>query len=274
MKVTKLNSRYWECEIQTDEDFLEIMTASCLHKGNKNHNAKLWEKCKDWLQAKGNRFLLGMGDFGEYSLPGDTRGTTWSQDMTPMEQIMEIAKELKPFREKIIGLIDGNHEERIWRPTSLEPNYIISEFLDVPYLGVGGYIDFLLTNPENTLLDIETNEPDLLILPYTGFFLHGEGLGGHPLTRFKKVYQKHGKFIDFFVIAHKHQFAQHPFAEKNYRTGEVREIRAVSTAGFKNDPDYEFKRQYEGSLQGASIIKLYSKRKRIEVDNSGEVKFL
>ncbi|MFQ5531025.1 MAG: hypothetical protein ACE5ES_00250 [Candidatus Nanoarchaeia archaeon] len=202
---------------------------------------------------------MSIGDLGDYSIPTHMPYTMWEQSSSPAEQIDEIISLLKPVQDKIIGLVDGNHELRIWKKTSLNPTKIIANELGVPNMGINAYIN-LHINDE---------------LHYDTFWIHGSR-GGLPETALRYAfYSGRASDTDFFVMGHSHFFATREFTRYVFRYGKqvLKRTTGVRTASYLIDPPYAKSKMYDLCYKGSSIIKVGSKNKTWSVDNSGEFKF-
>ena len=171
--------------------------------------------------------------------------TIWKQEFDPQKQIDKIIKEFMSFRDRIIGYIRGNHENRIWKKTAIDPAWIISMALNIPYLDLGGYIDFKLPN-----------------ITYKLFAQHGDGNNAkHPLTRFDKLYFNYGHYSDLLITAHQHRFASYQYNDRDDKRCTDRPVLAFENGCFLNGSDYVFKRGYPAQMQGASKLFLNQRTK-------------
>jgi predicted phosphodiesterase len=248
----------WKISIQTDAPEIEIMALCCLHVGAHDHDRDLFLKYRDWLLESPDRYIMSIGDLGDYSIPTHMPYTMWKQDQSPNEQIKEIIDLLDPVKDRIIGLVDGNHELRIWKKTSLNPNEWIGDKLDAPYMGIDAYI----------ILEVNGIE-------YKTFWIHGERAGLPETVLRYAFYSGRASDTDFFVVGHSHTFAMREFNRIKFDGFDkiTERVTGVRTASFLTDADYSRRKLYDLSHKGSSIISVSSRSKRWSVDNSGEYKF-
>lgn len=113
-----------------------IVFAGDLHFGSLAFHEKGWVRLLERLQQETGVYLVLMGDLLEAITVDDPR---WNSDvhdgkMTPLAQADMMIDYLKPVRKKILALLTGNHEAKLWRYGDLT-QYMCGK-LDVPY---GGY---------------------------------------------------------------------------------------------------------------------------------------
>ena len=72
------------------------------------------------------------GDLIEAALRSSV-GDVFSQKGTPQDQIDRIISQLYPYRKKILGVTDGNHEWRIYKETGFLVGRYIAKSLGAPY---------------------------------------------------------------------------------------------------------------------------------------------
>jgi hypothetical protein len=118
---------------------IPIAVLADLHLGLKTCRIDMIKGVVKWI-LENKALWWGGGDFSEYATiksPG-----VYEQMMTPDDQQELFIKLVKPIRHLCIGLIRGNHEDRIWRETGIDPLSTLCRELDVNVLGVeaGGYI--------------------------------------------------------------------------------------------------------------------------------------
>jgi len=70
-------------------------------------------------------------------------GAGWvEQTASPQEQLDTLRELLYPIRKKVIILLTGNHEFRVFRETGIDPSAILAKYLEVPYGGYAAFVYF------------------------------------------------------------------------------------------------------------------------------------
>lgn len=68
-------------------------------------------------------------------------GSGWvEQTGSPQAQIDALVEVLKPIKDQILVLLDGNHEDRIWKQTGIQVSKLMATLLGVPYAGYSCFI--------------------------------------------------------------------------------------------------------------------------------------
>jgi hypothetical protein len=102
--------------------------------GHKNFNEKKLKEVIKWVTDH-NAAWFGGGDLIENSNKHSV-GAGWvEQVLGPQAQINQIVELLTPIADKCLGLINGNHEDRAYRDTGINPTEIIANMLGVPAAG-------------------------------------------------------------------------------------------------------------------------------------------
>lgn len=121
--------------------YSEVLCWGDVHFGAPNCNI---DKAKGYLAyaLKYNCPIIGMGDFIESATRTSVGAGVYEQELDPQSQMEEMTEWLRPVAEKglIIGLLTGNHEERIYNATGFEPTHLMCRELNVPYLGSACYL--------------------------------------------------------------------------------------------------------------------------------------
>jgi len=109
-----------------------------IHLGHKETNEHLVKTYLDWAKKRKYCLVLGMGDLMETGVK--TSYGLWDQKTHPNQQFKDVIKLFKPLKKRLIGLLDGNHEQRIYKRTGFNVTEQLSAQLKTPYLGVGKFI--------------------------------------------------------------------------------------------------------------------------------------
>ena len=170
-----------------------------IHAGEVGFNDRAKEKLLgyiNWVKKTPNAFVFLMGDLlntaGRYSI-----SSPFQQNMSTNQQIDLITKMFMPIKDRIVGAITGNHENRMIDDYGYDPTIAICDRLGITYFGYDAVILFRLSchgknkTPRGTL---------------AGYFHHCSGGGvtlGGKLNRVDKL-----KDIvcnaDFYVGGHTH----------------------------------------------------------------------
>lgn len=108
-----------------------------VHYGAKNCDVKMFEGLLKWLKKTKNAYVLGMGDMLDVGTKDSVGGSVYDQEEFVQGQLEKMVDYLSPIAKsgRLIGLIDGNHEQRISKRTGLNLTKVMSQMLDTDYLG-------------------------------------------------------------------------------------------------------------------------------------------
>ena len=114
---------------------LEILFFGDLHLGSKDCDIDAINKQIEWIKKNPSVAVIMMGDTINCGLKHSPGAGPFDDNMTPSEQIDYAIKLLTPIKNKIYGIHNGNHGNRIYNETTISPEQVISKALGVPYLG-------------------------------------------------------------------------------------------------------------------------------------------
>jgi len=187
MKVNRIDVRH----IKGKE--LDIHFFGDQHIGSKDCDIEAVEKYIEWLKNQKNAIVVLMGDTINSALKGSVGAGSYDDIMNPEQQIETAIEMFAPIADKIVGVHNGNHGNRIYNETTLSPEKIIAMGLGVPYLG-----------------DTCFHHLRFKDITYTLFTAHGStgsGTVGGALTSCMKY--ANFAIADIYAMAHTHQLADH-----------------------------------------------------------------
>lgn len=85
-----------------------------------------------WIEETPNVFTFIGGDLLENALETG-KGMTFSQELSPDQQLNGICKLLAPIAHKVLFTLPGNHEHRTMKSAGIDPMKIVAGTLDIPY---------------------------------------------------------------------------------------------------------------------------------------------
>jgi len=100
------------------------------HIGNPSHDAARFARFVNHIKADSSAFAIGMGDYGEFALK-NSKGVERTQSLSPIQQSVEIKKQLKSAK-RFIALVIGNHDLRLLLEGVGDVTKSIADELDLP----------------------------------------------------------------------------------------------------------------------------------------------
>jgi len=143
-----------------------------------------------------NAYSFLNGDLCESTLRS-TKGEIYKQVGSPEDQRDGISELLYPYRHKLLGAVDGNHEDRIWREAGIHIVRDIARNLGIPY------------RPEGLLHKVSFGDGNNRVKgkPFVFWFYHTHGYGGARTKAAKSVkVERLATWIhaDFYAMSHDH----------------------------------------------------------------------
>lgn len=121
---------------------VEILLAADIHTGSAEFDQAKWGKFEDLLK-KPDTFVLFAGDQCEYATRS-SKSDVYTQSISPSQQKRWWIEHLKPYKDKVICIVDGNHEyNRASKDADDFPLYDIALALGIEdrYRSEGAFVD-------------------------------------------------------------------------------------------------------------------------------------
>lgn len=161
MKVIKANLPYAEQ--------IEILPLADLHIGDSLCDYELVKQRIEYIRETPNCYCILDGDLMDTAIASSI-GDTYGANLQPMEQLKHCVKIFEPIKHKILAVVPGNHENRIYKSDGLDITEIMCAQLGI----IQKY------SPTSVFLFIRFgkdksghNRPQL----YTLYMAHGSGGG-------------------------------------------------------------------------------------------------
>lgn len=180
-----------------DTEYMEILIPpiSDVHYGNPLFSKTHFLRTLKFLE-KPNAFSFLNGDLCESTLRA-SKGDIYKQVGSPETQRDDISEMLYPYRHKLFGAVDGNHDYRIYKEAGIHIIKDIAKNLGIPY------------RPEGLLHKVSfgsgnDGHPNK---PYVFWFYHTHGYGGARTKSAKAVkVERVASWLhaDFYCMSHDH----------------------------------------------------------------------
>lgn len=193
--ITQGELVYYAHNLDTRFDEIYVVPISDAHYGNPLFSKRHFTRTLEFL-AKPNAYGFLNGDLCESTLR-TSRGEIYNQVGSPEKQRDNMIKFLEPYKEKLFGAVDGNHEDRIWREAGIHIVRDMANKLGIPYRSEGllHKISFGSGNESHNNRQ------------YTFWFYQTHGYGGARTKSAKAVkVERTATWIhaDFYAMSHDH----------------------------------------------------------------------
>ena len=117
-------------ELDKSIDKITIIPISDVHIGDKTADLKAFKEVLERIKNEPNTYTILNGDLCNIALK-NSKSDVYSDELTPMEQVLQIIKFLEPIKNKILVMSNGNHEDRITRDTNIDVLYLVAKQLQI-----------------------------------------------------------------------------------------------------------------------------------------------
>jgi len=131
--------KYLEKSIDDDHGYL--IPIADIHFGDKTFGEHGLQKLKgylDWVMERPNAYVFLMGDV--FNVAGRNSKTVPFE--TENNEYIKVADFFEPYKERILGAIDGNHEYRMYDEFGISPLQLFCRELKIPYCKYSAVIRF------------------------------------------------------------------------------------------------------------------------------------
>lgn len=111
-------------------DRIEILPLADLHVGDKTCNTDAIKAELEYIATHENCYTILNGDLLNNATKTSV-SDSYSETLSPMEQLKRIIELLEPIKDKILCIQDGNHERRTWRTDGLDISRLIARELGI-----------------------------------------------------------------------------------------------------------------------------------------------
>ena len=224
-----------------------------------------WQEfCKSILEDE-NAYLILLGDL----LSNATRSSVsnvYEEVMRPRDQKKLIAEQLRPLRERILGMVSGNHERRSGKDADNDPSLDIAAKLDIE--------DLYRRDAAFIKIQMGNNRSDGFKNPtYVLACTHGAAGGrltGNAVNRAEQFGLGAIEGADALIVGHSHK----PFVTKpgkividpRHNIATIRPLVVVSCTSWLRFGGYAMQKMLMPSTNAPQIITLRGNRKEISVE--------
>jgi predicted phosphodiesterase len=186
---------------------IEIHPMADLHIGDSSSDYKSILERIDYIKKTDNAYCILDGDLMDTAIASSV-GDTYGANLQPMEQLKQCVKIFEPIKDKILAVLPGNHEGRVYKSDGLD----ITELM-CSQLGI-----LQKYSPTTALLFVRFgksgnhNRPQL----YTIYVTHGSGGGrreGGKINRLADL----ASIVDADIYVHAHTHLPVVFKEAFFR---------------------------------------------------------
>lgn len=188
--------RYHVARLSPKFKCLKVFTFADLHIGNPQFSEKSLDEDIYSCRHTPNSIALGVGDWFE-SVTRTSKGDVWSLDIKPKDIKGFLRDKFAPIKGKFKGMVGGNHEDRLYYLTGVDPLEELAQEWGCPYRSEGMMLKVIFG----------ANNEGHEDRPYSYFIYFTHGYGGARTKSAKAVkVERLGAWIhaDLYIMAHDH----------------------------------------------------------------------
>lgn len=119
-----------KCDLP-DETQVEILPMADIHLGDNSCDYKLVMERIEYIKNTPNAYCILGGDLMDAAIASSV-GDTYGANLSPMEQLKQCVKIFEPIKNKILAVLPGNHENRIYKADGLDITELMCSQLGIP----------------------------------------------------------------------------------------------------------------------------------------------
>jgi predicted phosphodiesterase len=189
---------------------IEIHPMADLHIGDSNCDYKSIIERIEHIKNTENAYCILDGDLMDTAIASSI-GDTYGANLQPMEQLRQCVKIFEPIKDKILAVLSGNHENRVYKSDGLDITEMMCAQLGIPEK----------YSPTTALLFIrfgkaKSHGRENVRQLYTAYVTHGSGGGrreGGKVNRLADL----ASIVDADIYIHAHTHLPLIFKESFFR---------------------------------------------------------
>lgn len=245
------------CDLPYAEQ-IEIHPMADLHIGDFNCDFKSIMERIEYIKNTPNAYCILDGDLMDTAICTSV-GDTYAANLQPMEQLKQCVKIFEPIKDKILGVLPGNHENRVYKSDGLDITELMCAQLGIPEK----------YSPTTALLFIRfgrRTQDHGRPMYYTAYVTHGSGGGkkeGGKVNRLADL----ASIVDADIYIHAHTHLPLVFKESFFRVSGSNSSVAlvdklfVNTAASLNYGGYGDRQGFKPASKRSPVIYLDGKKR-------------
>ena len=182
---------------------IEIVPFGDLHLGSENCRLDKFRDLVKYISKTSHCYGIGMGDLFDCIYADDKRFDSSSVSAPLLADIRTMVEILRPIKSKLLGLLFGNHEDKLRKRGIGDPTHHLCEALGVPYCGFSCFFKLIISPT--------IHRPGLVIFCHHGYFSGRQR--GSKVNNIERLAQHW--VADVYLCGHSHDL----FSTRSVRVG-------------------------------------------------------
>lgn len=238
---------------------VKLIPLGDFHIGTETNLAKI----KRFLDNNDGYVIL-LGDLLDNAIVSSV-GNVYNQKMSPKDANDLLIEFLTPYKERILGITNGNHERRTYKATGFDILYNVANILGVPYSNSYLLFDINIASPK---AHTSKHRFNYCVVCHHGF---AGGRTAERSTRQNRQLHEIFENVDVIITAHTHQPTADVLSKYVYdRQNKVlrkHNVTAVTIASVSND-EYAKEKGLPPLAEAVHTIKLSNTERRVTVETT------
>jgi len=240
-------------EVKPGKDYAEVLFIGDAHYGSPQFDQVRFLQQLEYC-LKNRLYVLLMGDLLEMATRTSVGAGIYQQEHIGQSQFEQMAEWLKPLADKglILGLLNGNHEDRVYQATGINVSKALARELEIPYLGDACWNIFSVNRQK-----------------YTVYSLHGRTGARFDGTALLALERISASFdADLVCMGHAHKTINSSIVSQSVVNGVVKEFKKhllITGSYLKYDGGYAQVVGLPISKMGSPKCKFYSSKHDLSI---------
>jgi predicted phosphodiesterase len=176
-------------------EYAYILPLGDMHIGDPAFDEKKFVALCNWILEEPNAYVVLVGDILNCATK-NSKSDIYGEEMNPQQAKKKAVELLLPIKDRILCMVAGNHEFRIYRESGTDIAEDVADRLGIPY-----HIDGILLNMKfDPYPELRTGKKN-----YTAYITHGMGGGGTKGAKVNAVSKLANIVLaDLYLIGHIH----------------------------------------------------------------------
>ncbi len=109
---------------------IEIVPIADVHIGDPNSDIKMFKEMVQYVLENPNRYVILNGDLMDMALTMSV-SDSYGAVLSPARQVEKVAEILKPIKDRILAIVQGNHEFRTYKYTGIDVSHYLASMLGI-----------------------------------------------------------------------------------------------------------------------------------------------
>lgn len=117
-------------DLPSEIDGIELVPIGDLHLGDAMSDWEHIQRLIKYVQDTPNAYAVLLGDLMDTAVASSI-GDTYGENLRPMEQLRQCEMIFEPIKDKILAVVHGNHENRVYKTDGLDLTQIMCNQLGI-----------------------------------------------------------------------------------------------------------------------------------------------